>query len=96
MKSECVIRDEPGKYRVTARFLQTGAFMVFGETDRPITLTVRVEDVWERISEAFRKHTYSVVIWRDDSESPSNILEEVAPDARIFLDFNRSFRMEFK
>jgi hypothetical protein len=96
MKSECVIRDEPGKYRVTARFLQNGAFMVFGETDRSITLTVRVEDVWERISEPFRKYSYSVVIWRDDSESPSNILEEVAPDARIFLDFNRSFRMEFK
>jgi hypothetical protein len=96
MKSESVIREEPGEYRVTARYSEDGTFSVIGETVKPITLTVRVEDVWNRIPEGLRRYSYSVAIWRDDAEEPTDNLQEVAPDARIFLDFSRSFRMEFK
>lgn len=96
MKSELVIREEPGEYRVIAQYSDDGTFSVFGETVKPITLTVRVEDVWNRIPEGLRRYSYSVAIWRDDAEEPTNNLQEVAPDARIFLDFSRSFRMEFK
>jgi uncharacterized protein YeaO (DUF488 family) len=96
MKSESVIREEPGEYRVTARYSEDGTFSVIGETVKPITLTVRVEDVWNRVPEGLRRYSYRVAIWRDNVEPASNILENVAPDARIFLDFSRSFRMEFK
>lgn len=96
MKSESVIREEPGEYRITARYSDDGGFSVFGETVKPITLTVRVEDVWERIPENQRRYSYCATVWRDDAAAPSNMLEDVAPDARIFLDFSRSFRMEFK
>ena len=96
MKSESVIREEPGEYRVAARYSEDGAFSVIGETVKPITLTVRVEDVWNRVPEGLRRYSYSVAIWRDGAEEPTDNLQEVAPDARIFLDFSRSFRMEFK
>ena len=96
MKSESVIREEPGEYRITARYSDDGMFTVFGETVKPITLTIRVEDVWNRVPEGLRRYSYCATVWRDDAETPSNILEDVAPDARIFLDFSRSFRMEFK
>ncbi len=96
MKSETVIREEPGEYRVVARYSDDGTISVFGETVKPITLTVRIEDVWNRIPEEVRRYSYRVMVWREDAGTPSNILEDVAPDARIFLDFSRSFRMEFK
>lgn len=96
MESDIVIRDEPGEYRITARCSEGGSFAVFGETARPITLTVRVEDVWCRIPEGVRRRSYEARIWRDGADSPSDILEDVAPDARIFLDFNNAFRMEFR
>ena len=96
MKSESVIREEPGEYRVAARYSDDGSFSVFGETVKPVTLTVRVEDVWDRIPEGLRRYSYSATVWRDEAETPLKVLEEVAPDARIFLDFAKSFRMEFK
>ena len=96
MKSESVIREEPGEYRVIAQYSDDGTFSVFGETMKPITLTIRVEDVWNRIPEGSRRYSYCATVWRDGAEPASNILENVAPDARIFLDFSRSFRMEFK
>lgn len=96
MSESVVIRDEPGEYRVTARYRKDGSFSVSGESSRSLTLTVRVEDVWERIAPALRRFSYSVEIIRDSgaAERRDN-LSAVAPDARIFLDFNRSFRMEF-
>jgi hypothetical protein len=96
MKSESVIREEPGEYRVAARYSDDGSFLVFGETVKPVTLTVRVEDVWDRIPEGLRRYSYSATVWRDEAEAPLKVLEEVAPDARIFLDFAKSFRMEFR
>jgi hypothetical protein len=96
MKSELVIREEPGEYRVAALYSEDGTFSVIGETVKPITLTVRVEDVWNRVPEGLRRYSYSATVWRDGAEAPSNMLKDVAPDARIFLDFSRSFRMEFR
>jgi hypothetical protein len=96
MVNEGVIRDEPGVYRVSARYFPDGRFLVEGRSLLPLTLTVRVEDVWERIPESLRRYSYEVSIWRDDAPEPSDALADVAPDARIFLDFKKSFKMEFK
>ena len=96
MESDIVIRDEPGEYRITARCSEGGSFAVFGETARPITLTVRVEDVWCRIPVGLRHYSYDAKIWRDGEDAPSHVLENVAPDARIFLDFTADFRIEFR
>lgn len=96
MKSDVVIRDEPGEYRIAVRYSEDGAFVVLGETSHPITLTVRVEDAWCRIPDGLRRRSYEARVWRDGAASPFRILEDVAPDARIFLDFNTAFRMEFR
>jgi len=96
MRSDAVIRDEPGEYRITARYSDDGSFVVFGESAHPMTLTVRVEDVWCRIPDGRRRYSYGAKVWRDESGSPSHTLEDVAPDARIFLDFDSAFRMEFR
>jgi hypothetical protein len=95
MRNEAVIRDEPGEYRISARYSDDGSFSVFGETVHPITLTVRVEDVWCRIPKSVRRYVYQAKVWIDGDASPSHVLEDVAPDARIFLDFRSAFRIEF-
>ena len=95
MERKTVIRDEPGEYCVTARYSQDGSFSVFGESAHPVTLTVRVEDVWQRIPEALRRYSYEAKVWRDGEDAPSHVLNDVAPDARVFLDFEKDFRMEF-
>ncbi len=95
MRNEAVIRDEPGEYRVVVSYGGDGSFAVRGESVRPITLTVRVEDVWERLDAGLRRHSYSVTVRKDGAETPT-VLDGVAPDARIFLDFDRSFEMEFR
>lgn len=95
MKSEAVIRDEPGEYRVTAEYSPDGSFTVRGESVKPVTLTVRVEDAWDRIPGELRRCSYNAEVWRDDAPSPGNVLEDIAPDARIFLDFRKNFRIEF-
>ena len=96
MKSEVVIRDEPGEYRINARYSEDGSFDVTGESSHPMTLTVRVEDVWNRMPRELRKFSYEAKVWRDGSDAPQHFLEDVAPDARIFLDFATSFRIEFR
>ena len=95
MRNEVVIREEPGEYRVVARYCEDGSFAVLGESAHPITLTVRVEDVWERISPELRRLSYSVTVRKDECDGQVTALHEVAPDARIFLDFGHSFKMEF-
>lgn len=94
MKSEAVIRDEPGEYRVMARYGENGTFSVHGESVRPITLTVRVEDAWERIQPEHRRYAYSAAVRKDGKTAPI-ILNGVAPDARIFIDFAERFDIEF-
>ncbi len=95
MRSEAVIREEPGEYRIVARYRGDGGFTVLGESAHPITLTVRVEDVWERIAPELRRHSYRVTVCKDEGAGQVTMLDEVAPDARIFLDFAHSFEMEF-
>lgn len=95
MGSDVVIREEPGAYRMTARYGGDGGFMVRGESVQPITLTVRVEDVWERLPQEKRRYSYTVAVRRDACETPFAVLEEVAPDARIYLDFEKTFEMDF-
>lgn len=95
MSDEISIRNEPGEYRITARYGDDGSFAVAGESVRPITLTVRVEDVWNRLPQEVRRHSYGVEVRRDGEDRPSAVLEDVAPDARIFLDFRKTFDMRF-
>lgn len=90
------MRDEPGDYRMIVRYSDDGTFAVLGESVRPITLTVRVEDAWCRMPQCLRRHSYMATVRRDGKDVPSNVLENVAPDARIFLDFEKSFRVDFK
>ena len=96
MASEAVIRDEPGEYRIVARYCEDGTFSVHGESAHPITLTVRVEDVWDRLPPELRRYAYAVEVRRDGGESPFAELKDVAPDARIFLDFGKTFEMRFR
>ncbi len=95
MKSEAEIRNEPGEYRIVAHYGDDGGFAVLGESAHPITLTVRVEDVWRRLPPALRRYAYTVTVRRDRRNEPLAVLREVAPDARIFLDFERTFEMVF-
>lgn len=95
MADETLIRDEPGEYRIVAHYGEDGCFRVHGESVHPITLTVRVEDVWDRMPQDARRYSYSVEVRKDGLEDVVR-LEDVAPDARIFIDFERSFDMEFK
>ena len=95
MAGEALIRDEPGEYRMVAHYGEDGCFRVHGESARPITLTVRVEDAWDRMPQDARRYSYSAEV-RKDGLGDVVRLEDVAPDARIFIDFERSFDMEFK
>lgn len=92
---EIPIREEPGEYRMVAHYGEDGCFRVHGESVHPITLTVRVEDAWDRIPQDARRYSYSVEVRKDGSENVIR-LEDVAPDARIFIDFAKSFDMEFR
>ena len=95
MKNEAEIRNEPGEYRVWAQYGETGGFTVLGESAHPITLTIRVEDVWERLPSAYRQCAYTVTVRRDGDGVPLAVLQDVAPDARIYLDFEKTFEMVF-
>ena len=94
MKSDTVIRCEPGEYRILARYGDDGSFSVHGESISPMTLTVRVEDIWERMPAANRRYLYTAKVRKDGDEATS-MLRDVAPDARIFLEFERSFSISF-
>ena len=95
MKREVEIRNEPGEYRVWARYAESGGFTVVGESVHPITLTVRVEDVWDHLPPTHRRYAYTVTVRRDGQNDPLAVLHDVAPDARIFLDFEKTFEMVF-
>ena len=96
MTNSRVIREEPGEYRVTMEYALDGTFEVAGESKAPITLTVRVEDAWDKLPERIRPYSYDAEVWRDEMEEPTDTLKDVAPDARIFIDFKATFRIEFK
>jgi len=94
MSREAVIRCEPGAYRIVARYSTDGNFSVEGESAEPITLTLRVEDVWNRLPPASRRYSYRAEVRMDRQESPV-VLTDVAPDARIFLEFEKTFEASF-
>ena len=94
MKSEIVIRDEPGAYRMVATYGADGDFSVHGESMHPITLTVRVEDVWDRIPAEMKRYGYTASVRKDFAEEET-VLHDVAPDARIFIEFEKCFDISF-
>lgn len=94
MRNETVIREEPGEYRIAAEYCDDGSFSLHGESVRPITLTVRVEDAWERIPPERRRYSYSATVRKDAAATPT-VLDDVAPDARIFIEFSERFDIEF-
>ena len=94
MSREAVIRCEPGAYRLVARYGADGDFAVLGESEEPITLTLRVEDVWNRLPPAVRRFSYRAEVRKDRQESPT-VLTDVAPDARIFIEFEKTFEASF-
>ena len=91
----CVLRNEPGEYRIAMRCRADGGFAVYGESAQPITLTVRVEDAWDRLPPAQRRYSYRAAVRLDGQAQPSTVLEDVAPDARIFIEFERMFEIDF-
>jgi hypothetical protein len=94
MSREAVIRSEPGAYRLVARYGEDGNFSVLGESVEPITLTLRVEDVWNRLPPSSRRYSYRAEVRKDRQESPV-VLTDVAPDARIFIEFEKTFEASF-
>ena len=94
MRSETLIREEPGEYRIVATYAGDGCFSVHGESAHPIAVTVRVEDVWNRMPAGERRYLYSASVRKDCAETEM-VLHDVAPDARIFLDFESCFDISF-
>ena len=94
MSREAVIRSEPGAYRLVARYGEDGNFSVLGESVEPITLTLRVEDVWDRLPPSLRRYSYRAEV-RKDQQKSSVVLTDVAPDARIFIEFEKTFEASF-
>jgi len=95
VRGESLIRNEPGEYRVAAVPFPDGGFAVRGESVHPVTLTIRVEDAWERLPPEARRFSYTATVRRDGEKTPSAVLSDVAPDARIFLDFSSAFEIVF-
>ncbi len=94
----CVLRGEPGDFLVCAR--RAGPVWTVGAfTAAPTTLTVRVEDLWERLPDDARAFDYRVDVVRDPhvkdaaADQAAGVVREtlagVAPDARICLDLVR-------
>ncbi len=94
----CVLRGEPDDFLVCAR--RTGpVWMVGAFTVAPTTLTVRFEDLWERLPEAAQAFDYRMDVVRDPhakdtvADQAAGVVREtftgVAPDARICLDLAR-------
>lgn len=88
-----VFRGEPDDFLVFARrfgaIWRVGAFTV-----EATTLTLRFEDVWDRTPHELRATSYKVDVLQD---SDPVALQDVAPDARIFIDLaaNGGFLMTF-
>ena len=85
-----VLRGEPGEFILFSRRLG-GSFTIAALACESTTLTVRVEDVWERLPAAERAFEYTATTLRDPTpaDSGTDAVQEsfpVAPDARIFID----------
>ncbi|MCL1920962.1 MAG: glycoside hydrolase family 97 C-terminal domain-containing protein [Kiritimatiellaeota bacterium] len=97
-----VMRGEPGVFAVAAQRDQ-GVWKVYGITGASRTLTVRLEDLWLRMPEAFRAPRYTVAITRDPNKNEAGqaVIRETftqqPPDIRILLDLaaNGGFALTF-
>ena len=94
MNRDVVVRCEPGTYSIVARYGDDGCFDVHGESTEPITLTLRVEDVWSRLPPSLRRYLYRAEVRKDRQVTPV-VLADVAPDARIFIEFEKTFDVSF-
>lgn len=92
-----VMRGEPDDFLVFAR--RTGTtWQVGGFTVEATTLTVRFEDVWDLTPPELRATSYSVTVLKDGEDAVHpDILPDIAPDARIFIDLaaNGGFLLSF-
>ena len=89
-----VMRGEPGEFAVAAR-RQGGAWQVAGVTAEARTLTVRFEELWQRLPPELRALTYTVELLRDPirGEAGDRVEEtfaDQAPDVRVALDLARN------
>ena len=97
-----VMRGEPGEFAVVARRCGR-VWRVGGLVSEPMTLTVRFEDLWLRMSPELRVLHYTVEILRDPirDEAGDHIEESFAaqaPDVRVALDAakNGGFLLTFR
>ena len=101
-----LLRGEPNEFAMLGWF--RGRTIFVGALTVPaITLTVRLEDIWERLPRETRAFDYRCAIARDAHELDApeaqaalmvrEQIEHVAPDARIFLDLRAGggFLLEF-
>lgn len=89
-----VMRGEPGEFAVAAR-RQGGAWQVAGVTAEARTLTVRFEELWQRLPPELRALRYTVELLRDPikGEAGDRVGEtfaDQAPDVRVALDLARN------
>ncbi len=92
-----VMRGEPDDFLVFARRIGA-AWQVGGCTVDATTLTVRFEDVWDLTPPELRATSYAVNVLRDgEGAVHPDLLADVAPDARIFIDLaaNGGFLLPF-
>ena len=90
-----LLRGEADDFAVFFRFTET-SFAIAGLTRERTTLTVRVEDVWSRLSPAQRAYCYRCAVVRDVHAKDAaeqqaagvvqETLDDLAPDVRICLD----------
>jgi hypothetical protein len=88
------MRGEPGEFAVAAQ-RQGRVWQVAGVTAAARTLTVRFEELWQRMPAELRALAYTVDILRDPIQGePGDGVEEAfsdqAPDVRVALDLAKS------
>ena len=89
-----MMRGEPGEFAVAAR-RQGSVWQVAGVTAASRTLTVRFEELWQRMPAELRAFAYTVDILRDPIQGEAGELVEEsfsdqAPDVRVALDLAKS------
>lgn len=81
------LRGEYGDFIMFAVFSDT-SFSIAALSRKSTTLTVRVEDVWEKLPPEKRAYSYICNVNSSTVPTDCETTFSVAPDARIFLDLN--------
>jgi len=89
-----MMRGEPGEFAIAAR-RQGNAWQVAGVTAAAQTLTVRFEELWQRMPVEQRSGQYTVQILRDPipgeaGDVATESFSDQAPDVRVALDLAKS------